>query len=123
MPAQQWEKTLRRQIKDNYGFGWNVIAQSGKTKLTRVQQHGYQSTNELAKTLKCNAEHLRLVCLDLFEQGLLQRHPRRTGKRGPPEYLYGVGDFSHVTLTPSLTTVPYISGEDDPAWGPRPEVI
>ena len=47
----------------------------------------------------------------------------RTGKRGRPEYLYGVGDFSHVTHTPSLTTVPYIGGEDDPAWGLRPEVI
>ena len=95
----------------------------GARVLKRVQQHGYQSTNELAKTLKCNAEHLRLVCFDLFEQGRLQRHPRRTGKRGRPEYLYGVGDFSHVTHTPFLTTVPYIGGEDDPAWGPRPEVI
>ena len=65
----------------------------------------------------------RLVCLDLFEQSRLQRHPRRTGKRGRPEYLYGVGDFSHVTHTPFLTTVPYIGGDDDPAWGPRPEVI
>ena len=36
MAAQQWEKTLRRQIKDNHGFGWNLIEQSGKTKLTRV---------------------------------------------------------------------------------------
>ena len=25
MPAQAWEKTLRKQIKDNHGFGWNVI--------------------------------------------------------------------------------------------------
>ena len=60
----------------------------------------------------------------LFSQALSdgQRHPRRTGKRGRPEYLYGVGDFSHVTHPPT-TTVPYIGGEDDPAWGPRPEVI
>ena len=25
--------------------------------------------------------------------------------------------------TPPLNTVPFIGGEDDPAWGPRPEVI
>ena len=24
---------------------------------------------------------------------------------------------------PPLNTVPFIAGEDDPAWGPRPEVI
>lgn len=30
MLAQQLEKTLLRQIKDNQGFGWNVIVQSGK---------------------------------------------------------------------------------------------
>ena len=40
MRAQDWEKTLRKQIKDNHGFGWNVIAQSGKTKLTRVLEGG-----------------------------------------------------------------------------------
>ncbi|WP_415409428.1 AAA family ATPase [Synechococcus sp. A10-1-5-9] len=68
--------------------------------LKHLRQYGYKSINELAKTLKCNAEHLRLVCLDLFEQGWLQRHPRRTRKRGRPEYLYGVGDFSHVTHSP-----------------------
>ncbi len=47
MPAQAWEKTLRKQIKDNHGFGWNVIAQSGKTKLTRFYEDGTKS----AKTL------------------------------------------------------------------------
>ena len=35
----------------------------------------------------------------------------------------GDGDFSHVTHTPSLKTVPYIGGEDDPARGPRAKVI
>ena len=40
MPAQQWEKAIRRQIKDNHGFSWIVIAQSGKTKLTRVHADG-----------------------------------------------------------------------------------
>ena len=47
MPAQQWERTLRRQIKDNHGFGWNVIAQSGKTKLTRVHEDGTKSAKVL----------------------------------------------------------------------------
>ena len=47
MPAQQWEKTLRRQIKDNHGFGWIVIAQSGKTKLTRVHTDGAKSAKVL----------------------------------------------------------------------------
>ena len=43
MPAQAWEKTLRKQIKHNHGFGWNVIGQSGKTKLTRVFEDGAKS--------------------------------------------------------------------------------
>ncbi|QNI52466.1 phage integrase family protein [Synechococcus sp. RS9915] len=47
MPAQQWEKTFRRQIKDNHGFGWNLIAQSGKTKLTRVHEDGTKSAKVL----------------------------------------------------------------------------
>ena len=72
-----------------------------KQALKHLQQHGDKSIIELATALKCNAEHLRLVCFDLFEQGQLQRNQRRTGKRGRPEYLYGVGDFSHVTHTPS----------------------
>ena len=55
---------------------------------------------EMVIALGGNAEHARLVCFDLFEQGQLRRYPRRTGKRGRPEYLYGVGDFSHVTHTP-----------------------
>ena len=48
MAAQQWEKTLRRQIKDNHGFGWNLIEQSGKTKLTRVHADGTKSAKALA---------------------------------------------------------------------------
>ena len=67
--------------------------------LQHVEQHGYQSITEMVAALGGNAEHARLVCFDLFEQGQLQRHQRRTGKRGRPEYLYGVGDFSHVTHT------------------------
>jgi len=47
MPAQQWEKMLRRQIKDNHGFGWIVIAQSGQTKLTRVHTDGAKSAKVL----------------------------------------------------------------------------
>ncbi len=72
----------------------------GARVLKHVQQHGYMSINEMVIALGGNAEHARLVCFDLFEQGWLQRHPRRTGKRGRPEYLYGVGDFSHVAHTP-----------------------
>ena len=67
--------------------------------LQHVEQRGYQSITEMVAALGGNAEHARLVCFDLFEQGQLQRHQRRTGKRGRPEYLYGVGDFSHVTHT------------------------
>ena len=47
IPAQQWEKTLRRQIKDNHVFGWNVIAQSVKTKLTRVHADGAKNAKVL----------------------------------------------------------------------------
>ncbi len=47
MPAQGWEKTPRKQIKVYHGFGWNVIAQSGKTKLTRVFENGTKSANVL----------------------------------------------------------------------------
>ena len=61
--------------------------------LQHVEQHGYQSITEMVAALGGNAEHARLVCFDLFEQGQLQRHQRRTGKRGRPEYFYGVGDF------------------------------
>ena len=46
-PAQQFEKTLRRQIQDNHGFGWNVIAQSGKTKLTGAHADGAKSAKVL----------------------------------------------------------------------------
>ena len=61
--------------------------------LQHVEQHGYQSITEMVAALGGNAEHARLVCFDLFEQGQLQRHQRRTGKRGRPENLYGVGHF------------------------------
>ena len=47
MPAQKWEQTLRQQIKDNHGNGWNVIAQSGKTKLTRRYEDGSKSAKVL----------------------------------------------------------------------------
>ena len=50
--------------------------------LQHVEQHGYQSITEMVAALGGNAEHARLVCFDLFEQGQLQRHQRRTGKRG-----------------------------------------
>ena len=52
MPAQKWEKTLRQQIKDNHGKGWNVIAQSGKTKLTRVFEDGTKSAKVLPNEWK-----------------------------------------------------------------------
>ena len=48
MPAQAWEKTLRKQIKDNHGNGWNVIAQSGKCKLTRRYEDGTKSAKVLS---------------------------------------------------------------------------
>ena len=43
MAPQKWEQTLRRQIRDNHGNGWNVIAQSGKCKLTRRYEDGTKS--------------------------------------------------------------------------------
>ena len=59
MPAQQWEKTLRRQIKDNHGFGWNLIEQSGKTKLTRVHADGAKSAKVLPIEWKAtNSVHI-----------------------------------------------------------------
>ena len=36
------------QIKDNHGFGWNVIAQSSTTNLTRVHADGTKSAKVLA---------------------------------------------------------------------------
>ena len=47
MPPQKWEQTLRRQIRDNHGNGWNVIAQSGKCKLTRRYEDGTKSAKVL----------------------------------------------------------------------------
>ena len=47
MPPQKWEQTLRRQIRDNHGNGWNVIAQSGKCKLTRRYEDGSKSAKVL----------------------------------------------------------------------------
>ena len=119
--------------RDSETYSWWLAEQQDQQKpveserlakrvLQHVEQHGYQSITEMVTALGGNAEHARLVCFDLFEQGQLQRHQRITGKRGRPEYLYGVGDFSHVTHTPPLTTVPYIGGEDDPHW-PKREVV
>ena len=48
MAPQKWEQTLRRQIRDNHGNGWNVIAQSGKCKLTRRYEDGTKSAKVLA---------------------------------------------------------------------------
>ena len=47
MAPQKWEQTLRRQIRDNHGNGWNVIAQSGKCKLTRRYEDGSKSAKVL----------------------------------------------------------------------------
>ena len=48
MAPQKWEQTLRRQIRDNHGNGWNVIAQSGKCKLTRRYEDGTKSAKVLS---------------------------------------------------------------------------
>ena len=48
MAPQKWEQTLRRQIRDNHGSGWNVIQQSGKCKLTRRYEDGAKSAKVLA---------------------------------------------------------------------------
>ena len=50
-------------------------------------------------------------------------HPDHVSHPPVAAFVYGVGDFSCITPTPPLNTVPFIAGEDDPAWGPRPEVI
>lgn len=51
MPAKaketEWVTTLRRQIRDSYGFGWNVIGQSGKAKLTLTYEDGTRSSKVL----------------------------------------------------------------------------
>ena len=47
-------------------------------------------------------------------------NPVRALRQSPHRWL---SDFSCITPTPPLNTVPYIGGEDDSAWGPRPEVI
>ena len=75
MAAQQWEKTLRRHVK----------------------QHGYRSIADLKKALEADEEYIRVCCVDLFTQGKLQRHKRPSNgpaKRGRPAFLYGVGDLS-----------------------------
>ena len=94
--------------------------------LSHVKQHGYRSVADIAKALGADEEYVRSICVDLFNQGKLQRHRKPSNgppKRGRPSFVYGVGDFSCITPTPPLNTVPFIAGEDDPAWGPRPEVI
>ena len=48
MAPQKWEQPLRRQIRDNHGNGWNVIAQSGKCKLTRRYEDGTKSAKVLS---------------------------------------------------------------------------
>ena len=47
MAPQKWEQTLRRQIRDNHGAGWNVIQQSNKCKLTRRYEDGTKSAKVL----------------------------------------------------------------------------
>ena len=94
--------------------------------ISYVKEHGFNTTAAIATALKSDPEWTRICCCDLLDQGLLQRRKQAlNGKaqRGRPSYVYGLDDFSCVTHTPPLTTVPFIGGEDDPAWGPRPEVI
>ena len=50
---------------------------------------------------------------------MVQKLVSQVGQSPSNAFVYGVGDFSCITPTPPLTTVPYIGGEDDPAWGPR----
>ena len=94
--------------------------------LSHVKHYGYCSIADLKKALEADDEYIRVCCVDLFTQCKLQRYKRPSNgpaKRGKPAFLYGVGDFSCITPTPPLTTVSYIGGGDDPAWGRRPEVI
>ena len=94
--------------------------------ISYVKEHGFNPTAAIAAALKKDPEWTRICCCDLLDQGLLQRRKQSlNGKaqRGRPSYVYGLDDFSCVTHTPPLTTVPYIGGEDDPSWGPRPEVF
>ena len=45
MPAAEcWDKSLRKDIKREFGPGWNVVEQSGKTKLTRRDADGSRSS-------------------------------------------------------------------------------
>ena len=94
--------------------------------ISYAKEHGFNTTAAISTALKSDPEWTRICCCDLLDQGLLQRRKQSLNgkaKRGRPSYVYGLDDFSCVTHTPPLTTVPYIGGEDDPAWGPRPEVI
>ena len=62
MAPQKWEQTLRRQIRDNHGNGWNVIAQGvGKLALGEFCQAGWfygcTPTSATAASLHQLAEH------------------------------------------------------------------
>ena len=58
MAPQKWEQALRRQIRDNHGNGWNVIAQSGKCKLTRRYEDGTKSAKSLREPYCRGGEYL-----------------------------------------------------------------
>ena len=71
--------------------------------LSHVKQHGYRSVSDIAKALGADEEYVRSICVDLFNQGKLQRHRKPSNgppKRGRPAFVYGVGDFSCITPTP-----------------------
>ena len=86
MPAQKWEKTLRQQIKDNHGNGWNVIAQSGKCKLTRRYEDGSKSAKVLSIEWKAtnSVEILNAVtrCRELCESRNISLAEAVRGHRG-----------------------------------------
>ena len=82
----------------------------------------FNTTAAIAAALKKDPEWTQNCCCDLLDQGLLQRRKQSlNGKaqRGRPSYVYGLDDFYCAKHTPSLTTVPYIGGEDDPHWQKR----
>ena len=71
--------------------------------LSHVKQHGYRSVSDIAKALGADEEYVRSICVDLRNQGKLQRHRKPSNgppKRGRPSFVYGLGDFSCITPTP-----------------------
>ena len=83
--AESWDKSLRRDIKREFGTGWSVSAQSGKTKLTRRYPDGTRSSVMLPIPFSSGHKRELLIAVGTHAQQMaaqqisLKESRKRTG--------------------------------------------